>query len=386
MQLGHFTVYPQFLHIINVEYPLLFKNNIVLHDVNLKIEDKSITVFVGPSGCGKTTTLKMINGLIKPTSGKILIDGEDISKKNIIDLRRGIGYVIQQTGLFPHMTIKENIELVAKLEKVPELEREERVKELMDMVGLPYEKFADRYPKQLSGGQQQRVGIARAFMTNPDIILMDEPFSALDPITRSQLQDELINIQTQYKKTIIFVSHDMDEAVKIADKICIMGTGKVIQHDDPETILKNPANDFVSNFVGKNRIWSSPEYIKVKDIMLDNPITCSAEMSLFKCVRKMRHERVDSLLVIDRKGKFEGIITGKLIQKEKDHYKTVREILETPEFTTGPENSIIDVLKEVNENKLSSLPVVDENGILRGIITKTSLVTTLSQQFDITVN
>lgn len=372
----------------------IFKNNIVLHDVNLKIEDKSITVFVGPSGCGKTTTLKMINGLIKPTSGKILIDGEDISKKNIIDLRRGIGYVIQQTGLFPHMTIKENIELVAKLEKVPELEREERVKELMDMVGLPYEKFADRYPKQLSGGQQQRVGIARAFMTNPDIILMDEPFSALDPITRSQLQDELINIQTQYKKTIIFVSHDMDEAVKIADKIyikiadkiCIMGTGKVIQHDDPETILKNPANDFVSNFVGKNRIWSSPEYIKVKDIMLDNPITCSAEMSLFKCVRKMRHERVDSLLVIDRKGKFEGIITGKLIQKEKDHYKTVREILETPEFTTGPENSIIDVLKEVNENKLSSLPVVDENGILRGIITKTSLVTTLSQQFDITVN
>lgn len=364
----------------------IFKNNIVLHDVNLKIEDKSITVFVGPSGCGKTTTLKMTNGLIKPTSGKILIDGEDISKKNIIDLRRGIGYVIQQTGLFPHMTIKENIELVAKLEKVPELEREERVKELMDMVGLPYEKFADRYPKQLSGGQQQRVGIARAFMTNPDIILMDEPFSALDPITRSQLQDELINIQTQYKKTIIFVSHDMDEAVKIADKICIMGTGKVIQHDDPETILKNPANDFVSNFVGKNRIWSSPEYIKVKDIMLDNPITCSAEMSLFKCVRKMRHERVDSLLVIDRKGKFEGIITGKLIQKEKDHYKTVREILETPEFTTGPENSIIDVLKEVNENKLSSLPVVDENGILRGIITKTSLVTTLSQQFDITVN
>lgn len=364
----------------------IFKNNIVLHDVNLKIEDKSITVFVGPSGCGKTTTLKMINGLIKPTSGKILIDGEDISKKNIIELRRGIGYVIQQTGLFPHMTIRENIELVAKLEKMPQEQRDERVKELMNMVGLPYEKFADRFPKQLSGGQQQRVGIARAFMTNPDIILMDEPFSALDPITRSQLQDELLSIQTQHKKTIIFVSHDMDEAVKIADKICIMGTGKVIQHDDPETILKNPANEFVSNFVGRNRIWSSPEYIKVKDIMLDNPITCSGEMSLFKCVRKMRHERVDSLLVIDRKGKFEGIITGKLIQKEKDHYKNVKDILEMPEFTTGPDNSIIDVLKEVNENKLSSLPVVDENGILRGIITKTSLVTTLSQQFDITVN
>lgn len=364
----------------------IFKNNIVLHDINLKIEDRSITVFVGPSGCGKTTTLKMINGLIKPTSGKILINGEDIGEKNIIDLRRGIGYVIQQTGLFPHMTIKENIELVAKLEKVPEAERRDRVRELMEMVGLSYEKFSDRYPKQLSGGQQQRVGIARALMTNPDIILMDEPFSALDPITRSQLQDELINIQTQYKKTIIFVSHDMDEAVKIADKICIMGTGKIIQYDDPETILKSPENEFVSNFVGKNRIWSSPEYIKVKDIMLDNPITCSAEMTLFKCLRKMRHERVDSLLVVDRKGKFEGIITGKLIQQEKEHYKPVKEILEIPAFTTSPDNSIVDVLKEVNENKLSSLPVVDENGILRGIITKTSLVTTLSQQFDITVN
>ncbi|WP_291258679.1 ABC transporter ATP-binding protein [Fusobacterium sp.] len=364
----------------------IFKNNIVLHDINLKIEDRSITVFVGPSGCGKTTTLKMINGLIKPTSGKILINGEDIGEKNIIDLRRKIGYVIQQTGLFPHMTIKENIELVAKLEKVPEIERKNRVKELMEMVGLSYEKFSDRYPRQLSGGQQQRVGIARALMTNPDIILMDEPFSALDPITRSQLQDELITIQTQYKKTIIFVSHDMDEAVKIADKICIMGTGKIIQYDDPETILKLPENEFVSNFVGKNRIWSSPEYIKVKDIMLDNPITCSVEMTLFKCLRKMRHERVDSLLVVDRKGKFEGIITGKLIQKEKEHYKPVKEILEIPAFTTSPDNSIVDVLKEVNENKLSSLPVVDENGILRGIITKTSLVTTLSQQFDITVN
>ena len=361
-----------------------YNGNVVLDDLNLYIRENEFLTLLGPSGCGKTTTLRMLGGFETPDKGKIMFDSKDIT--NMPANERNLNTVFQKYSLFPHMTIKENIELVAKLEKVPELEREERVKELMDMVGLPYEKFADRYPKQLSGGQQQRVGIARAFMTNPDIILMDEPFSALDPITRSQLQDELINIQTQYKKTIIFVSHDMDEAVKIADKICIMGTGKVIQHDDPETILKNPANDFVSNFVGKNRIWSSPEYIKVKDIMLDNPITCSAEMSLFKCVRKMRHERVDSLLVIDRKGKFEGIITGKLIQKEKDHYKTVREILETPEFTTGPENSIIDVLKEVNENKLSSLPVVDENGILRGIITKTSLVTTLSQQFDITVN
>ncbi len=360
----------------------IFKNNIVLYDINLKLEEGQIIVFVGPSGCGKTTTVKMINRLIKPTSGKVLINGEDISKKNVINLRRNIGYVIQQTGLFPHMTIKENIEIVAKMQKMKPKEIESKTKELMEMVGLDYEKFADRYPAQLSGGQQQRVGIARALITNPDIILMDEPFSALDPITRSQLQDELINIQTQFKKTIIFVTHDMDEAIKIADKICIMGKGRVIQYDDPETILKNPANEFVSDFVGKNRIWSSPEYIKVKDIMIEDPITCSQDITLLKCIKKMRYERVDTLLVIDRKGKLNGIISGKMIQKEKDHYKAVKEIMEQPRAVTFPDKSIIDILKEVTEKNLSSLPVIDERGILRGLITKTSLVTTLSQQFE----
>ena len=364
----------------------IFKNNIVLYDINLKLEEGNIIVFVGPSGCGKTTTVKMINRLIKPTSGQVLINGEDISNKNVIELRRNIGYVIQQTGLFPHMTIKENIGIVAKMQKMNSQEIEAKTRELMEMVGLDYEKFANRYPAELSGGQQQRVGIARALITNPDIILMDEPFSALDPITRSQLQDELLNIQTQFKKTIIFVTHDMDEAIKIADKICIMGKGRIIQYDDPETILKNPANEFVSDFVGKNRIWSSPEYIKVKDIMIENPITCSQEISLLKCIKKMRYERVDTLLVVDRKRKFNGIITGKMIQREKDHYKSVKEIMEQPRAVTYPDKSIVDILKDVNEKNLSSLPVIDSNGILKGLITKTSLVTTLSQQFEIEVD
>ena len=364
----------------------IFKNNIVLYDINLKLEEGNIIVFVGPSGCGKTTTVKMINRLIKPTSGQVLINGEDISNKNVIELRRNIGYVIQQTGLFPHMTIKENIEIVAKMQKMSSKEIEEKTRELMEMVGLDYEKFDNRYPAELSGGQQQRVGIARALITNPDIILMDEPFSALDPITRSQLQDELLNIQTQFKKTIIFVTHDMDEAIKIADKICIMGKGRIIQYDDPETILKNPANEFVSDFVGKNRIWSSPEYIKVKDIMIENPIICSQEISLLKCIKKMRYERVDTLLVVDRKRKFNGIITGKMIKKEKDHYKSVKEIMEQPRAVTYPDKSIVDILKDVNEKNLSSLPVIDSNGILKGLITKTSLVTTLSQQFEIEVD
>ena len=361
----------------------IYKNNIVLHDVNLKIENGTITVFVGPSGCGKTTTVKMINRLIKPTSGKILIDGEDISNKNVIDLRRNIGFVIQNTGLFPHMTIKENIEIVAKMHKMKLNEMEEKARELMDTVGLDYEKFADRYPAQLSGGQQQRVGIARALIINPDIIIMDEPFSALDPVTRSQLQEELINIQTQFKKIIIFVTHDMDEAIKIADKICIMGGGKVIQYDNPENILKNPVNDFVSEFVGKNRIWSSPEYIKAKDIMIENPITCSENISIFKCLKKMRDERVDMLLVVERNEKLKGIITGKMVQKEENHQKLVKEIMKNPKMTVSPDNSILEVLKYVKDNNLAKVPVIDEEGKLKGIITRTSLVTTLSEQFDI---
>lgn len=361
----------------------IFKHSIVLHNINLEIEKGTITVFVGPSGCGKTTTLKMINRLIKPSSGKIFINGEDISKKNIIDLRRHIGYVIQQTGLFPHMTIKENIEIVAKLQKMKTNIFEEKAKELMEMVGLDYSKFANRYPAELSGGQQQRVGIARALITEPDIILMDEPFSALDPVTRTQLQDELINIQTQFKKTIIFVTHDMDEAIKIADKICIMAGGNIVQYDDPENILKNPINDFVSEFVGKDRIWSSPEYIKVSDIMIDNPVTCFENFSLFKCMKKMNIARVDRLMVVNNKGKFLGVITGKMIQKHEDHHLLVKNIMKQPKVTTTPDKSILDVLKDVTEKDLSNVPVLDEEGILKGLITKSSLVTTLSRQFDL---
>ena len=359
----------------------IFKHTIVLHNISFKIEKGTITVLVGPSGCGKTTTLKMINRLIKPTSGKIFINGEDISKKNIIDFRRHIGYVIQQTGLFPHMTIKENIELVAKLQKMKQNVFEEKAKELMEMVGLDYYKFAYRYPAELSGGQQQRVGIARALITNPDIILMDEPFSALDPVTRTQLQDELIHIQTKFKKTIIFVTHDMDEAIKIADKICIMGGGNIVQYDDPENILKNPINEFVSDFVGKNRIWSSPEYIKIKDIMIDNPVTCFENFSLFRCMKKMSLARVDRLMVIDNKGKLLGIVTGEMILKEDNHHKFVSEIMIKPKFTTNPEKSVLEILKDVTEKDLSNVPVVDDEDILKGLITKSTLVTTFSRQF-----
>lgn len=358
-----------------------FKNKIVLKDVSFNINEGELVAIIGASGCGKTTTLKMINRLIKPSSGQILINGEDIASKDVVKLRRNIGYVIQQTGLFPHMTIKENIEIIPKVQKMKAENITKKTHELMDMVGLNSEEFLDRYPTELSGGQQQRIGVARGFATDPDIILMDEPFSALDPITRLQLQDELIDLQYKLKKTIVFVTHDMDEAIKIADKICIMNQGEIVQYDTPENILKNPCNDFVSEFIGKNRIWSSPEFIRAKDIMIENPVTCFKNASLLRCVERMRSSKVDSLMVVDKSNHLLGVVTGKQIQNRTDRNILVEEIMNKKFARVSSDNTIIDILEIVKENKIALVPVLDNNGLLQGIITKSSLVTTLSEQF-----
>ncbi len=358
-----------------------FKNSMVLNDISFNINKGELVVLIGPSGCGKTTTLKMINRLIKPTSGKIYINDENIEEKNVIKLRRNIGYVIQQTGLFPHMTIKENIEIIAKLEKLDPKKIEEKTIELMAMVGLEPEDYLYRYPTQLSGGQQQRIGVARAFALNPDIILMDEPFSALDPITRSQLQDELGNIQAKFKKTIVFVTHDMDEAIKIADRICIMNNGDILQYDTPENILKKPANDFVSDFVGKNRIWNSPEFIKAKDIMITNPITNREDASIFKCIERMRSNRVDTSLILNEDKKLIGIARIKDIKSSPNKDTPIKHVMKTDFLKAHLDDSLIELLEKINETNLTSIPVVDSNDKLVGILTTASLLTTLSAQF-----
>lgn len=359
-----------------------FKDKQVLKNVSLEIGRGQLVVFIGASGCGKTTTLKMINRLIKPTSGKIYIDGMDIEKKDVIALRRNIGYVIQQTGLFPHMTIRENIEIIPKVEKKNIKQIQNRTYDLMNMVGMDPEEFLDRYPSELSGGQQQRIGVARAFATDPEIILMDEPFSALDPITRIGLQEELVDLQSRLKRTIVFVTHDMDEAIKIADMICIMKDGEVLQYDTPENILKNPVNEFVSEFVGKNRIWASPEFIKAEDIMLDSPVTCQSNMSLLSCREKMRKSNVDSLMVIEyRSRKLIGVVNAKQIQEMSDRTKEVGDIMNTEFISVLPEESMIDILKLFDGNEASNIPVIDHEERLVGLITKSSLVNTLSQQY-----
>jgi len=358
-----------------------FKNQTVIKEISFTVNKGEFVVIVGQSGCGKTTTLKMINKLIAPTSGNIYLNGKDILKEDTIKLRRNMGYVIQQTGLLPHMTVGENVGIIPRLEKWTEDDINKRTIELLEMVGMDPKLYIDRYPCELSGGQQQRIGVARAFATNPDIILMDEPFSALDPITRNQLQDELFNLQQEYKKTIIFVTHDMDEALKLGDRICIMKGGSIIQFDTPEEILNNPADDFVEEFIGKNRIWQQPGFIKAKDIMITEPITTSGNRTVLQALEIMKANKVDSLLIINRDDKLEGIITIKDIIRNYKGSLKVNTIMGTEIKTVNIDDSLVDILNLMNELKIGYVPVVDHSSKLVGLITESSLLLVLSNQY-----
>lgn len=357
-----------------------YKKHNVIENINLEINKGELVVLIGPSGCGKTTILKMINRLIEPSDGQIKINGTDIEAQDPIELRRNIGYVIQQTGLFIHMTVRENIEIIPRLAKMPVSEIVDRTVKLMETVGLP-EEFLDRYPNHLSGGQQQRVGVARAFAMNPDIILMDEPFSALDPLTRSQLQDELVSLQSKLHKTIVFVTHDMDEAVKIADRICILQGGRILQYDTPENILKNPAHGFVSEFVGSKRIWSSPQLIRAKDIMITSPKTTYPYVPMFKGLEKMRIDKVDSLIVIDEDNHLLGIVRARSILNSTDKSLPVETVMTPARVTADTEENIVSLLEKINGLNISNIPVTDRDNRLAGLITNSSLVTTMSHQF-----
>jgi len=356
-----------------------YKTKTVIQRFSLDIDSGQLVVFIGPSGCGKTTLLKMINQLIQPTSGQILVNGTDISTMNPIELRRNIGYVIQNTGLFPHMTIKENLELIPKLKGEGPAEIEKKTFELLEIVGLDPKEFLDRYPKELSGGQQQRVGVARAFSTNSDIILMDEPFSALDPVTRTSLQDELYQMQRELNKTIVFVTHDMDEAIKIADKICILKDGDIVQYDTPENILKNPANDFVSDFIGKRRVWNNPELLLAEDIMISNPVKIHANRNILQAIEIMKDNKVDSLMVTDKTNRLIGMVTLKSIQLFNRN-ASIEEVMERNVLSVSNETNLLSVLAIMNEHKIGYVPVVNSMNQLAGLITRSSILSALSSQ------
>lgn len=358
-----------------------FKDKKVLHDISFTINDNELVAIIGASGCGKTTTLKMINRLIVPTKGEILIDGKNIEEIDKTELRRSIGYVIQQMGLFPHMTVKENIELIQKLEKKDPKEIEANTQKLMEIMDLDGELYLNKYPSDLSGGQQQRVGVARALANNPKVILMDEPFSALDPITRSNLQDELVELHNKMNTTIVFVTHDMDEAIKIADRIIIMKDGDIVQYDTPEEILKHPKNEFVQEFIGKNKIWDAPEYIKVEDIMIPDPIVCKTDLTKNECVKKMVQHHIDTLIVVDDNGKYIGIVNRKGLYSTILPWTTAKDMISDNVITASPEESILDLLQYIEETDVTNIPVVDNNGILRGLVTSSSLIRVLSSPY-----
>ena len=254
----------------NVSKTYAGSDKAVVNDLSFTVADGEICVLVGPSGCGKTTSMRMVNRLIEPTQGDILIDGQKNTSMSGTQLRRKIGYAIQQIGLFPHRTIASNVGTVPNLVGWDSDRTTSRVDELLDLVGLPPDQYRGRYPAELSGGQQQRVGVARALAADPPIMLMDEPFGAVDPITRDRLQNEFLHIQEDIKKTIVFVTHDIDEAIKMGDKIAILKEGGILaQYDTPANILANPDSDFVSSFVGTDRVLKRLSLVRVRDMDLD---------------------------------------------------------------------------------------------------------------------
>lgn len=291
---------------------------IAVDSLNLEIKKGEFFVLIGPSGCGKTTTLKMINRLIPLSDGTIFFDEQKISEYDIHELRWNIGYVLQQIALFPHMTIEENITVVPEMKKWSKEKMKERAYELMDMVGLDPKMYANRKPKELSGGEQQRVGVIRALAADPEIILMDEPFSALDPISRERLQDDMLDLKKNLKKTTVFVTHDMQEALKLADRICIMEKGKIVQIGTPRELVVNPANDFVKKFIGDQAHSPWMADVDLERIiqplgqgeMLENPAVISVSSSLKQVLDNLsQHEQ----LIVERDGEWIGRINRKSI-------------------------------------------------------------------------
>ena len=286
-----------------------------VNDLTFTVPAGEICVLVGPSGCGKTTTMKMVNRLIEPTDGRITIDGRDVTRIPAVELRRSIGYVIQQVGLFPHMTVAENVATVPKLLGWSRAAIDERVDELLDLVDLPARDYRARYASQLSGGERQRVGLARALAADPPVMLMDEPFGALDPITRARLQRELLRIQGELRKTIIFVTHDIDEAILVGDRIAILREGGVlVQYDAPDALLARPADEFVARFVGADRGLKRLSLVRLADVPLDAPngtVTPVAPegTTLRDALSLMLSEGSQQLLVVDGDERPRGVLT-----------------------------------------------------------------------------
>ncbi|WP_454685370.1 ABC transporter ATP-binding protein [Ancylobacter moscoviensis] len=348
-------------------------------DVSFELPVGEICVLLGPSGCGKTTTMRMINRLIQPTSGKIYINGDDSDRIDPIRLRRSIGYVIQQIGLFPNKTVGENICVVPDLLGWDRKKALARATELLELVGLPPATFMNRYPRELSGGQQQRVGVLRALAADPPLMLMDEPFGAIDPIAREAIQDEFLRMQQTLRKTIVFVSHDLDEAVKMADKIAIFRSGRLEQFASPAHLLAYPANGFVEDFLGTDRALKRLRLIRVSEAASGEPAGLPAATPASEALARLRASGAAGLAVVDEHGRPLGIVTAENVVEATGHAGACArhggiQIAETADLR----NAAALILA----NDLPVLPCVDAEGRLVGTLGLRAIITALARRGD----
>ena len=337
-----------------------------VNDLSLIVPAGKICVLVGPSGCGKTTSLMMVNRLIEPTSGRILLDGVDTATRDVTELRRGIGYVIQQVGLFPHQTIGENVVVVPRLLGWPPARRRERAEELLELVGLDPARYRDRYPSQLSGGERQRVGVARALAADPPVMLMDEPFGAVDPIVRDRLQNEFLRLQEDLAKTILFVTHDIDEAIKMGDLVAVMKLGgHLAQYGPPADILAAPADPFVARFVGADRGLKRLSLSRVGDLELRHPVVARPGDDAAEARRRVEDD-LPYLLLVDGANRPIGWI-------RREDLPTSGPLIDAMATPMSPLFNRRATLKDALSLLLDSLVqtgiVVDRNGAVLGIVT-----------------
>lgn len=349
--------------------------------VSMSIPEGEIVVFVGPSGCGKTTTMKMINRLIEPTSGRIILAGEDVTDQNPDDLRRRIGYVIQQIGLFPHQTIRDNIATVPRLLGWDKTRINDRVDELLHQVGLEPATYRDRYPRELSGGQRQRVGVARAMSADPPVMLMDEPFGAIDPITRTRLQNEFLRLQEEINKTIIFVTHDIDEAIKMGDRIAILREqSHIAQFDTPENILTAPADDFVKDFVGAGASLKRLNLSRVRDLdrVTDLPTgTPGDDVEMLRA--RLNASEWTSLLMLDVDGRpARWLRPGDLTDPSRDLLGVGLPVRARVE----PQATLHDALDEMLVGSVGGAVVVDGEGRFHGVVDMDAVMLAIRQMRD----
>jgi osmoprotectant transport system ATP-binding protein len=340
---------------------------VAVDNVNMEVQEGEICVLLGPSGCGKTTTLKMINRLIAPTSGKIYIDNKDTDLFNTVELRRNIGYVIQQIGLFPNMTVAENICVVPALLGWDKRKSLKRAEELLDIVALDPATFMNRYPKELSGGQQQRVGVARALAADPPVMLMDEPFGAIDPINRESIQDEFLKIQKQVRKTIMFVSHDIDEAVKMADKIAIFRAGKLEQFDTPDNVLAHPANDFVANFVGGDRTLKRLRLVKASQVASAAHCFVKLGASVSDAKAMMNEHGLEHIVMVDASNVPRGYLCANRLPDTNERIDG--HVMPLP-ATLKTTDDLRIAVSLMFAHDVSLLACVDHAGIFQGYVTQ----------------